>query len=356
MPSFDTVLEADLVKVKNAVENTGKEIATRFDFKGTAAAIELKEKDITLIGDSDFQIDQINDILRNKLTKAGVDVRFLDVGKVEKIGGEKVKQVTKVRNGIETEQAKKIQQLHSSRPRSAIFRSASTTSETEVVPHLFSAGRLLGQAVLLLGFAFGLGAAQAQSVALAGMLGSKALLIVDGTAPKTVAAGETHQGVKVVSTAGDQAVIEQAGKRRTLRVGEAPVSLGGAGASAGRGTRIVLNESSGGHFMTPGQINGRAVQFMVDTGATNIAMSALDAERAGIAYKTGQPVRMSTANGISQGFRVKLNSVRIGDVEIFDVDAVVTPEPMPFMLLGNSFLSRFQMRRENALMTLDKRY
>ena len=111
MPSFDTVLETDLVKVKNAVENTSKEIGTRFDFKGTAASIELKDKDITLIGDSDFQIDQINDILRNKLTKAGVDVRFLDVGKVEKIGGDKVKQVTKVRDGIETEQAKKIQQL-----------------------------------------------------------------------------------------------------------------------------------------------------------------------------------------------------------------------------------------------------
>ena len=111
MPSFDTVLEADLVKVKNAVENTGKEIATRFDFKGTPAAIELKEKEITLIGNSDFQIDQMNDILRNKLTKANVDVRFLDVGKVEKIGGDKVKQVTKVRDGIEAELAKKIQQL-----------------------------------------------------------------------------------------------------------------------------------------------------------------------------------------------------------------------------------------------------
>ena len=111
MPSFDTVLETDMVKVKNAVENTSKENGTRFDFKGTAAAIELKDKDITLIGDSDFQIDQINDILRNKLAKAGVDVRFLDVGKVEKIGGDKVKQVTKVRDGIETEQAKKIQQL-----------------------------------------------------------------------------------------------------------------------------------------------------------------------------------------------------------------------------------------------------
>ncbi|WP_341902362.1 YajQ family cyclic di-GMP-binding protein [Polaromonas sp. YR568] len=111
MPSFDTVLEADLVKVKNAVENSAKEIGTRFDFKGTSASIELKDKDITLIGDSDFQLDQINDILRNKLTKAGVDIRFLDIGKVEKIGGDKVKQVSKVRNGIESEQAKKIQQL-----------------------------------------------------------------------------------------------------------------------------------------------------------------------------------------------------------------------------------------------------
>ena len=111
MPSFDTVLEADLVKVKNAVENTAKEIGTRFDFKGTSASIELKEKDIILIGDSDFQLDQMNDVLRNKLTKAGVDVRFLDLGKVEKIGGDKVKQVSKVRNGIETELAKKIQGL-----------------------------------------------------------------------------------------------------------------------------------------------------------------------------------------------------------------------------------------------------
>ena len=111
MPSFDTVLEADLVKVKNSVENTAKEIGTRFDFKGTAAAIELKDKEITLIGDSDFQLDQVTDILRNKMTKSGVDIRFLDAGKVEKIGGDKVKQIIKVRNGIETEQAKKISQL-----------------------------------------------------------------------------------------------------------------------------------------------------------------------------------------------------------------------------------------------------
>lgn len=198
-------------------------------------------------------------------------------------------------------------------------------------------------------------AVQAQSVALVGMMGSKALLVVNGTAPKTVAAGETHQGVKVVSTSGDQAVIEQSGKRRTLRVGDAPVSMG-ASASSGRGTRISLTESSGGHFMTAGQINGRAVQFMVDTGATSIAMSTADAERAGISYKSGQAVQISTANGTAQGFRIKLNSVRVGDVEVYDIDAVVTPQPMPFMLLGNSFLTRFQMKRENNLMTLDKRY
>ena len=111
MPSFDTVCESDVVEVKNAVENTAKEIGTRFDFKGTSAAIELKDKDITLIGDSDFQLQQIDDILRNKLAKRNVDVRFLDKGDVQKIGGDKVKQVVKVREGIATEDAKKIQRL-----------------------------------------------------------------------------------------------------------------------------------------------------------------------------------------------------------------------------------------------------
>ncbi|MEZ7829218.1 MAG: YajQ family cyclic di-GMP-binding protein [Brachymonas denitrificans] len=111
MPSFDTVCEPNLVEVKNAVENTSKEIGTRFDFKGTSAAIEIKDKEITLFGDADFQLQQVEDILRNKMTKRNVDVRFLEIGKVEKIGGDKVKQVVKVRNGIESELAKKIQKI-----------------------------------------------------------------------------------------------------------------------------------------------------------------------------------------------------------------------------------------------------
>jgi uncharacterized protein YajQ (UPF0234 family) len=111
MPSFDVVCEADMVEVKNSVENTGKEIETRFDFKGTSAKIEQKDKEITLFGDSDFQIGQVKDVLLNKMTKRKVDVRFLDEGKIEKIGGDKVKQVIKVRNGIESDDAKKITKL-----------------------------------------------------------------------------------------------------------------------------------------------------------------------------------------------------------------------------------------------------
>lgn len=111
MPSFDTVCEADFVEVKNAVDNATKEIGTRFDFKGTSAAVELKDKEITMYGDAEFQLQQVEDLLRNKLTKRNVDVRFLDIQKAQKIGGDKVKQVIKVRNGIESELAKKIQKL-----------------------------------------------------------------------------------------------------------------------------------------------------------------------------------------------------------------------------------------------------
>ena len=111
MPSFDTVCEASMVDVKHAVENSAKEIGNRFDFKGTPASVELNDKEIILIGDADFQLTQIEDVLRNKLTKQKVDVRFLDKGDVQKIGGDKVKQVIKVRDGIETELGKKIQRL-----------------------------------------------------------------------------------------------------------------------------------------------------------------------------------------------------------------------------------------------------
>ena len=111
MPSFDTVCEPNMVEVKNAVENAAKEIGTRFDFKGTAAAIGIKEKEVTLTGDAEFQLQQVMDILVAKLAKRNVDVRFLDQGDVQKMGGDKVRQVVKVRSGIESEHAKKLQRL-----------------------------------------------------------------------------------------------------------------------------------------------------------------------------------------------------------------------------------------------------
>ena len=198
------------------------------------------------------------------------------------------------------------------------------------------------------------GAAAAQSVALQGMLGSKALLIINGAPPKSVGAGESHMGVKVLSTLGDQAVVEIDGKRHTLRVGDSPASVGGGGSP--RGNRIVLPVDSGGHFMAQGAINGKAVLFMVDTGATSIALGVPEAERIGLAYKNGQLGRSSTANGVVTVWRIKLASVRIGDVEIFDVDASVIPSAMPYVLLGNSFLGRFQMKREHDQMVLERRY
>jgi aspartyl protease family protein len=199
------------------------------------------------------------------------------------------------------------------------------------------------------------GSAWAESIALQGMMGNRALLIVNGGTPKAVAPGDTYQGVKVVSTQGDQATLESGGKRFTLRIGDAPANVGGSGGGP-TGSRIVLTAQSGGHFLTDGSINGRAAYFMVDTGATSVSMGSTDAERLGVDYKSGQPVRLSTANGTAMGWRIKLASVRIGDVEVRDVDAVVGQVAMPYVLLGNSFLARFQMRRDNDQMVLERRF
>ena len=203
-------------------------------------------------------------------------------------------------------------------------------------------------------FAGAAGGAWAQSVALQGMLGSRALLLIDGGAPRSLAVGDSAQGVKLVSVGADSAVVEIAGKRVALRLGESPASLGERGqASSGR---ISLPADGGGHFMGSGSINGRPVQFLVDTGASTVALSVADAERIGLAFREGPSVRIGTANGQAQGWRVKLASVRIGDVEVYDVDAIVTPQGMPFVLLGNSYLNRFQMRRDNDQMVLERRY
>jgi aspartyl protease family protein len=140
----------------------------------------------------------------------------------------------------------------------------------------------------------------------------------------------------------------------TLQLGQAQVNLGGA-ASAGSGSQIVLTAGSGGHFVTQGSINGKAVSFIVDTGATHVALSQTVAEQIGLNYKAGQRTVGQTANGQIVAYRVTLDTVRIGDVQVYNVDAAVLPAGMEQVLLGNSFLTRFQMKRENDRMTLDRR-
>lgn len=210
--------------------------------------------------------------------------------------------------------------------------------------------RALLTAALWLGCA---GVATAQKVSLSGSLGSKALLMIDGT-PRTLAVGQTVQGVKLLSVSGSDAVVELGGQRVTLQLGQAQANLGGT-ASAGTGSQIVLTAGSGGHFITEGSINGRAVSFIVDTGATHVALSQAVAEQIGLNYRGGQRSVGNTANGQIVAYRVTLDSVRIGDVQVYNVEAAVLPAGMEQVLLGNSFLTRFQMKRENDRMTLDKR-
>lgn len=195
----------------------------------------------------------------------------------------------------------------------------------------------------------------AQSVVLSGVLGNKALLVVDGAPPKGVGVNEIHRGVKVLSTQGNQAEIEIDGKRQTLRLGEGPVTAAPGSPETG-GRRIVLHAGSHGHFRTQGQINGKTVTFMVDTGASAVSIGAAEADAIGIQYKNGERVLLNTANGQSIGWKVQLNSVRLGSVDVYSVEALVTPAPMPYVLLGNSYLTRFQMTRTNDQLLLEQRY
>jgi aspartyl protease family protein len=199
------------------------------------------------------------------------------------------------------------------------------------------------------------GSAGAQTVTLNGSLGTQqALLVIDGQ-PQAVPVGATVKGVRLLSLSATQAEVEAGGVRRTLTLGAGPVRVAGGGAGSGA-REIVLTAGPGGHFLTTGQINGRAVQFMVDTGATTVAMGQADADRMGIDYRTS-PRRgfVDTANGRVPAYGVTLTSVRVGDVEVANVEATVLPAAMPHVLLGNSFLTRFQMKRENDVMRLEKR-
>ena len=196
------------------------------------------------------------------------------------------------------------------------------------------------------------GGAAAQDVGLAGVLGSKALLMIDGGEPQAVAVGQSLAGVKVISVQGEQAVVETGGKKRPLRVGQHAI---GAAPADGSGM-IVMTADNQGHFYATGSVNGAAVRFLVDTGATMVSLGANDARRIGLDFNRGQKGMTQTANGQTMVSKVKLDTVRIGDVTLHNVDALIHQTEMPMALLGMSFLNRMEMQRDGSTMTLRKRF
>ncbi len=198
-------------------------------------------------------------------------------------------------------------------------------------------------------------ASPAQQVTLAGSLGqSKALLLIDGQV-QTLEVGASARGVTLRSLVDGQAEVLVGDQVLLLRPGVAPSRVGGSGVVASAGTEIVLYAGPGGHFGANGAINGKPVQFMVDTGATTVALSQAEANRIGLDWRRGRPGVSQTAGGPVPIYAINLTSVRVGAVEVSNVAAVVLPAEMPVVLLGNSFLDRFAMRRDNDVMRLDKK-
>jgi len=195
--------------------------------------------------------------------------------------------------------------------------------------------------------------ADASTVSFSGMLGDKALLIIDGQA-RGVAVGTTVQGVKLVRIEGVQAQIETDGRMQTLRLGGTAVVAGDSGGGGG-GSRIVLPVGSGGHYNGLGAINGHPIRFVVDTGATMVAMGADTATQIGLDRSTSHLAGAMTANGAVAARTLTLAKVTIGDVTIYNVEAMVLPQSMPMVLLGNSFLSHFQMHSDSSSLVLDKK-
>lgn len=197
-------------------------------------------------------------------------------------------------------------------------------------------------------------AAAAVSVSLNGTLGPQTALLVINGQVKPVRVGSTVDGVKLLSLNEQGASVEAEGQRLQLTLGATPVALGAGSGSSGA-SRAVLFASGGGHFVSEGSINGRAARFMVDTGATYVALGETEARRLGIDFTKGSRAPFNTANGVVEGHMVTLNRLRLGQVEVYQVEAVVMPAAMPVILLGNSFLNRFQMRRDGDTLTLDRR-
>ncbi len=195
-------------------------------------------------------------------------------------------------------------------------------------------------------------ATHAADISVVGLFPNKAVLVVDGGSPKTYSVGAAiADGVRLVASNESSATIESNGKRQTIAIGEHV----NRNPSSGRAS-VTLQADGRGHYLVQGQINGGSVRMLLDTGATMIALPASDAVRLGIDYRKGRVAYLNTANGAVPAYQVKLNTVKVGDIEINQVDAVVQEQGLPIILLGMSFLNRTEMRRDGEQMVLTKRF
>jgi aspartyl protease family protein len=196
------------------------------------------------------------------------------------------------------------------------------------------------------------GPAAAVDVNVVGFFGNKALVSVNGAQPRTMSVGQrTAEGVMLVAVDRDTATFEIDGKQRTLKMGQHASSAGGGNAS------VTLKADGRGHFVTDGQVNGGIVRFLVDTGATTIALPSADARRLGINYLKSPQFAVNTANGQTMAYKVTLDTVRIGDISINNVDAmVIEGSGLGVALLGMTFLNRTEMKRDGETMVLTKRF
>jgi aspartyl protease family protein len=197
----------------------------------------------------------------------------------------------------------------------------------------------------------------AADINLIGIFSNKATLMVDGGKPRTLAVGDSSpEKIKLLSIAADSVVVEIDGKRETLHMGNQRIA---GGRAAGGTQRVVLSGDAKGHFLTTAVVNGVSLQFLVDTGATSVTISADDARRADVRYSPADRVIMQTANGAAPAYRVRFDTIKLGDITLNNVEGLVLEGNAlggRFGLLGMSFLNRTDMRREGETLTLIKRF
>src|SRR5689334_3430592 len=196
-------------------------------------------------------------------------------------------------------------------------------------------------------------ACAAEDVALIGVIGDKAaVLALGGGEPKTVKIGQTWKGITVLAAEKERATVEMNGERRVLHMSDHYRS---SAMAASRG-KVTLAADTRGHFFADGAVNGVPVRFVVDTGATMVSLPRQDAQRLGLDYRHGQRGTSNTANGPVPVYMLKLDSVRVGGIELHNVDALVVDGGLDQALLGMSFLNRVEMQRDGAMMSLTQRF